>query len=364
MASLYKRGSTYWLKSHLGGQVVRESLGTTSLTEARTLRDLRVGAVARGEQVRPHARRIRVADLLRDLTTEYGTNGRKSLPQLTVRIDKHLLPAFGKRRAVDLTTAEIRDYLARRQTEGAENATINRELATLKRAYRLAVQDNALSAAPYIPMLRENNVRQGFFEAPDFHRVREHLPAALQPFVTVAYLTGWRTGELKQLQWRHVDFAGGVLRLDPGTTKSGAGRTFPLTAEVRATLEEQRATTRAIEQETSAVIPWVFHRRGRPIRTFRRAWLRACAAAGCPGKIVHDFRRTSVRNLGRANITDRVAMELTGHATRSVFDRYSIVSATDIAQAGRLLDAAAERGGSEQQPRAKVVRLEPTQVAQ
>lgn len=94
----------------------------------------------------------------------------------------------------------------------------------------LAVQAGKLHSKPHIPMLREDNVWRGFFERAQFASVRAHLPAPLQPVVTFAYLTGWRLREILPLEWRHVDWQGRVVRLDPGTTKSGEGRTFPFTA--------------------------------------------------------------------------------------------------------------------------------------
>lgn len=141
------------------------------------------------------------------------------------------------------------------------------------------------------------------------------------------------------LRWRHVDFTAGTVRLDPGTTKNGEGRVFPMTAELRALLETQRTHTDAVQRECGRIIPWVFHRHRRQILVFEKTWKTACTAAGCPGRIRHDFRRTAVRNLVRAGIPERVAIQMTGHKTRSVFERYNIVSEGDLADAARRLDA-------------------------
>ena len=140
------------------------------------------------------------------------------------------------------------------------------------------------------------------------------------------------------LEWRQVDVRGGEVRLDPGTTKNRDGRVFPMTAELRALLVAQRAATDRV-QRGGAICPWVFHRNGRPIRSFRKAWRRACATAGLPGRIPHDLRRTAIRNMVRSGMSERLAMRLSGHRTRAVFDRYDIVSDRDLRAAATLLDA-------------------------
>jgi integrase len=152
-------------------------------------------------------------------------------------------------------------------------------------------------------MLQEGNVRQGFFERDQFEAVRRLLPDYVRGLVTVAYITGRRIrSELFPLQWRQVDFAAGTLRLESGTTKNRDGRMFVMTPELRATLEAQRAATEALQRKRGLILPWVFHRRGKPIAGFRKAWTKACKHAGCPGRIPHDFRRTAVRNLERAGV--------------------------------------------------------------
>ncbi|PYU90803.1 MAG: site-specific integrase, partial [Acidobacteria bacterium] len=131
-----------------------------------------------------------------------------------------------------------------------------------------------------------------------------------------------------------VDFNAGMVRLEPGTTKNDEGRTFPFSIfpALKALLERQRDRTDALQQATGQIIPWVFHRNGRPIKDYRKAWRKACDAAGIPGRIPHDFRRTAVRNLERAGVPRSVAMKLTGHLTESVYRRYAIASEGDLAE--------------------------------
>ena len=86
------------------------------------------------------------------------------------------------------------------------------------------------------------------------------------------------------------------------------------------------------------LISWVFHRGGKKVGDFRKSWETACKKAGVPGHIPHDFRRTAVRNLVRAGVPGRVAMQMTGHKTRSFFERYNIVSEGDLETAAKRLD--------------------------
>jgi integrase len=208
-----------------------------------------------------------------------------------------------------VTGKDVIDYIAARQEEGAANATVNRELAALKRAYTLAMESERLYRRPPIKMLAERNVRQGFFERDAFEAVRRRLPEPLRPVVTFAYITGWRIpSEVLSLEWSRVDFQAGTV-----------------------TDEAQRTAGR--------IIPWVFHRAGRPIRDFRTTWANACKLAGVPGRIPHDFRRTAVRNLERAGVSRSVAMKMSGHKTESVYHRYAIVSEGDLRDAAKKLGA-------------------------
>ena len=196
--------------------------------------------------------------------------------------------------------------------------------------FSLGLQAEKVASRPYIPTLEENNARQGFFEPEDFVRLRKHLPDYLRPLVTFAYYTGWRSEEIRSLQWRQVDLKAGCVRLEPGTTKNKQGRIVYLTQEITELLGE-------LWKERRLDCPWVFHRSGQMIKGFRKSWATACEKAKIPGMLFHDFRRTSVRNMIRAGVPERVAMQISGHKTRSVFDRYHIVSDADLKEAaGRM----------------------------
>jgi integrase len=348
--SIFHRGGSLWIKWYRDGQPVRESVARALDTapaevterDAQTLLNKRLGAVAAGQPIVLKADRVRVADLLDDLVVDYEVNGRRSIRRMKAAI-AHLREALDPTRAESLDTARIRTYTRDRQAAGASNATVNRELAALKRAYTLGMQARRIQLLPYIPMLRENNARQGFFERDQFEAVIRHLPEPVRPVAAFAFVTGWRVSEVLGLTWDCVDFDAQMVRLEPGSTKNYEGRQFPFTPDLFAILDAQRETTKAASVRLERIIPTVFHRDGAPIKSFRHSWDSACKAAGVPGRIFHDFRRTAVRNLERAGVSRSVAMKLTGHKTEAVYRRYAIVSDSDLRAAAVKLAAASDQ---------------------
>jgi len=165
--------------------------------------------------------------------------------------------------------------------------------------------------------------------------------AALRPLVTVGYFTGWRKGELLNLQWRNIDTTAKTIRLDPGTTKNREGRLFVYAGitELEETITKLAKARDALRRE-GTVCPYVFHRDGQAIKSFRRSWLTACKQAGVPGRLVHDLRRTAVRNLERAGVPRSTAMAMVGNKTESIYRRYAIVSESDLKAAAAKLQAA------------------------
>ncbi len=342
MGRVFRRGPVCWIGYYHRGREIRESSHSESEAQAGKLLKKRLGEIGKGRLIGPVEEKVTFEEMAQDLLRDYETNGKRSLRSAKLSIT-HLGGFFGLDRALDIRTDRVRAYISHRQEEGASNGSINRELAALKRMFSLAVQAGKLSSRPYIPSLEENNARQGFLDHGSFLALRDALPDYLRDPVTFLYLSGWRVGEMRALEWRDVDLEGMMIRLRPEISKNKDGRLLPLSGELLEIVE------RAKEMRKTDCLS-LFHLNGQPIGDFRKSWKKACEAAGLNGVILHDFRRTAIRNLVRAGVPNRVAMSLSGHKTRSIFDRYDIVNEDDLAQATKKLQAHLQR-----QPKVAVI---------
>jgi integrase len=270
--------------------------------------------------------------------------------------DLHLKPFFGLLRAIEVSSQLVASYIDARQQEGAENATINRELAALKRLFRLAQQSTPpkVNAVPYIAMLKENNTRTGFLESKQHDALAAEtgkIGLWLRTMFEVGYTFGWRHEELLALRVRQVNLSAGTIRLEPGTTKNDQGREVSMTLPVKALL------TQCVQDKNAD--DHVFTREhGRRVRDFRGSWENACEAAKVPGLLFHDLRRTAARNLRRAGVAEGVIMKIGGWKTRSVFERYAIVSQSDIRDAMTRLEAGQQRDNAEAAQEKKAAELQ------
>jgi len=241
---------------------------------------------------------------------------------------------LGKLNAIDITSARLTKYVLARREEKAANASIRMELTLYGKMLNLGLREGLVGIRPKLPTVAVSNTRSGFFEPDKFVAVVKALPAHLRGFIQFLYLTGWRRGEAEALQWRQVNMRTGVIRLDPGTTKNEEGRAFPFKASqmLVSLMNSQRYYTTLVEQKTGTIVPYVFHNEGQPIGDFRDSWRKACTAAEVPGKLVHDLRRTAVRNMERAGVPRSVAMQISGHKTESIYKRYAVTNENDLAE--------------------------------
>ena len=336
---VFLRGSRWWYEAWNNGTRIVRSSGSEKRQDAvRALNKLKA-EISSGKPVGRDIDRTTFKDLVELLRTDYVANGKRSLRRVEIGL-KHLVPFFGDYKARDISSATAEVYKQRRLGEPhTSNASVNRELAALRRALNLGHHHGVVASVPRIAMLREAPARGGFFERAEFDAVRDQLPEYLRPVVTCAFHTGWRIkSELLTRERRHLNLDTGWLRLDPGETKNGEAREFPIgeIPELREVFEQQLARTEAFEKATGRVVPWLFHRDGKAIRDFRAAWEKACAAAGLKRR-PHDFRRTAVRNLERSGASRSAAMKAVGHQTESIYRRYAIVDSQALKEAGAKL---------------------------
>lgn len=352
MGYLYlPRGSTvWWCKWYQDGKAVRESTKTRKKGEAKDFLSRREGAKAKGEPVPVRFDKVTYTDLEADLLDHYRVSGKRNLKDAEGRVQP-LTAFFQRYRAAAIRPPAITAYAKHRQAAGLANATINRELSILRKMLRLAVRNGKVHAVPHVDMLQEPPARQGFFEPEQWAAVRKRLPEDVRVACDIGYTFAWRIkSEVLTLQRRHVDLDAGTIRLDPGSTKNKDGRIVYLTPDLTRLLREQFARVDRLSRESGRIIPHVFpHLTGRfqgeRIGNFRQAWQTACRRAGMPGKLVHDFRRTGVRDMVRKGIPERVAMQISGHKSRSVFERYNIVSDGDLRRAAESLSRDGHKKG-------------------
>lgn len=352
---VYKRGSVWWIKFAHKGKRYHTSSKSSRKVDAERLLSLYLGEIATGAFKRLKTDRSTVT--LQELLDDFEENCKERKLSGLNRIISHLKPvrAFYTDTAIaDITTQEVERYKKYRRKATKRDgitpisdAKINREIQYLGQALRWAKEERELiERLPTIKKYRETNVRQGFFSKGEFERLVSFLPEGIQDFVRFGYYSGWRKGEIAKFEWRDVHDT--VIRLRPEVSKNKDGRVLALIGEIGEIIQRRRALR-------DEVVPYVFHREGRQVKDFRKAWRTACHKAGIPirdlklgvkdGRVFHDLRRTTARNLNRAGVPDRLAMALMGHKTRAMYDRYNIVDEDDIRRSMERMEEYLEQAG-------------------
>lgn len=357
MGRVYERGGVWWIRYSHKGVRTREPGGTKP--EAVALLKRRFEELTKGRPVH-EAAKVLLTDLRALIDADYKLNGRRSGKRLG-QAWAHLVSFFGKHEpAVAVTAPRLAAYVTTRVDEGAASATIRNEVTALKRAFRLARKSGTLlphEVPSDFPTLKATKKRSGFFERAEHEAVRAGLPRDEADVAEFLFWSGWRKEEALSLRWKDVDETVRVARIE--TTKTDEPRTLPYGSlpQLVELFERRRALTDAVQAQRGMIVTHVFHRDGKRITTFYRTWAAACVAAGLGheerrpdvktragkvrkgrllrrviARIPHDYRRSAARNLSRAGVPEGVIMQLCGWKTRSVFDRYRIVSERDLAE--------------------------------
>jgi integrase len=362
---LFLRGRVWWAQYYSHGCQIRISTEETDEKKAGKVLKRKVAEVEIGTHV--DLRHVTYENLCRAYYLDYEAQGRKSLKRdgegnpyndAAKRLDLF----FSGFRANEIDAEQIKRFAREQREKGLSNASINRSVSALRRMFTLAREEGKLRNLPYFPMLRENPPRKGFFEKADYEALSAELPDYARLPLALGYFTGMRKSEVLGLRWEQVDFLKGTITLYAGETKNGDGRVIPIVPQLRVLLRERYAA----RERACPYVCYRLDRRGHTVRIkgLRKVWESRCVKLGLGkmepvvdpatgevlydkprsdrrsakpkvkmtyvGKTFHDLRRSAVRFLVRAGVPEKVAMGISGHKTRSVFDRYNIVSGSDL----------------------------------
>ena len=331
MEGSFRRGQVWWAAYYQDGQERRESSKSRDRKDAVRLLRQRVGEVASGAvqhvaapetEIAP-SRAVLMHDLFDLQEGHFRLNGCKSSANGVAL--KRLRRRFAGYSTRTCTALAISNYMADMQREGRKPATINREIAVLRSAFRLGYRHDLVRRVPSIQLLSQLGVRNDFFTREEIDTLLPWLPQYLQDPVLFGFLTGWRKGEITGLRWSNVSRSAAVIRLDPEQDKARTIRVLALDGEL-ASIIERRWRAR---QAGQTLADRVFHRGGSPLGDFRSAWGTACRRAGLVHRVFHSLRRSAARNMSLMGIPEKVIMAIMGHKTRVMFDRYNIVTEAD-----------------------------------
>jgi integrase len=331
---LYLRGNVWWIKYRGAGKVFCESSGRPTKNVAKLLLERRLAEVRTNQFVSPSSRRLTLSELYNGLIAEYKRRGKKTTAWVEARWKHRLEPFFGSVRASEVSTDLLNRYIDKQQADGLGDATINRDMAAIKRAFSLAYHcsPRKVQEMPCFPdRLTEPLPRKGFVDEAGYSALCKNAGHLwLRSLLALAYSFGLRKEEMLGMKVEQIDLPSRLIRLQE--TKNGEPRKIKMTGEVY-TLIQQCIVGKAPAD-------CVFTRAsGKPVKSFRGEWDKLVIAAGLPELILHDLRRSAVRNMVRRSIPQQVAMAISGHKTPSVFARYNITSERDITAAADMIEA-------------------------
>jgi integrase len=323
------KSANWCAQFYVDGRKFRKSTGTAVKAEAEAILRGWMGDSEKGLKAAPQTQGLTYETLRDDLLAYYAEQEHKSL---RTRADgtPYLYPQtaldnfFVGKKANAITRESASAFIVARRRANISNDAINNSLRLLRRMFNLARDNGKLTSVPRFSLLPSKK-RSGFLPAESFQKLFDAMPSHLQPMLLLLYTVGVRVGEAEKIEWSAVDLDGARITLLEGETKNDQSRVLPLVPELVKLLT-------AMPSREGCVFPTK--------RSMQQAFSKACAVAGIEGLLVHDLRRSAVRELRKAGIAEGVAMKISGHNDRSVFERYNIVSHDDVMDAGKQLAAA------------------------
>jgi integrase len=325
-----QESAVWWMKFYLPGRSQPERRSTGEADEAAAIKVLRKAMVEGGFAAIAGARpeTVTMNDLF-DLVVARYRRKKQGLADLERKLDFSLRPRLGKLRASQITSRIIDDFINTRcrDTRGKKEkkrpitpATVNRDLSIIRLALNLGAQQEPplVLKVPKFELLKEADPREGILDRRDYTRFKALLPEHARLAFVIAYHTGARRGEILKIKVSDVEMHNDRIRRPGRVTKNGKTRYLPIYGDMRA--EISAAILGRGDDE-----PLVRYRETE-VTDIKTAWQTARIAAKLPNLLFHDMRRTALTMMIEAGLSEKEAMEISGHKTRAVFDRYHIVS--------------------------------------
>jgi len=255
---------------------------------------------------------------------------------------------FGDILLSQIRASDIENYQMRRRAEGKKDATIDQETGAARTAVRKAFNDGMISGDTLRTfqsagkLLKGNaNARDRVISQTEFEDLMANSPAHFRPIFATAYYTGMRKAEILNLTLDKVDLRSRVIRLEAGDTKTNTARNVPICESLLEILTKETRILRKAGETRH-----LFLYKGKSVTDFRKALKAACdksdisyGRGDVAGFCFHDLRHTAVTNFRKAGVSESVIMQIVGHTTRSMFDRYNKIDADDIQKAVAQMDA-------------------------
>lgn len=300
--SLYRRGGIWWIDFYRNGIRHQQSARTANRREAEKVEAKVKADITRHE--------FGIDNFDSKLT--YGAIAAQFAASGSVRPFhlyhlKILLPYFAETPVQRLSKSMAENFRQYRHSQNTiTDATVNRDLATLKRTLNWAIDENLIPANPLtrLKLVPERRIRRIVLSLEEEQKLLAAARGHLRDMVLVALDTGMRRGELTQQRVEDIDWERKLLYVSRSKTRQGELRELPMTARVEEVLLKNRKNA-----------GFVFTYRGKPVRDIKRSWRNALARAGIRRIRLHDLRHTFATRLAEAGVHERVAMELTGHST-------------------------------------------------
>jgi integrase len=331
----------YWVAYYLPGRKLKWESAGFSIDDAKVIEgDLRVQKRAGKLPEMMRGSKLTFAGLSKWHLEQESVKALASYSIIKLKLDK-FNAEFGTRPVNTISASDLKNFQTKLQGQGLKPGTVDQDLGKVKAMINAAFLNGKIGADAYRAfkaikktLVKGSDVRDRVLTAEEFSRLLTHAEGHTKGILMMAYHTGMRRGEILGLTWDRVDLKNRMIYLEARHTKTKEPRMVPMSAELFKMLQGMPGKV-----AESGKTRHVFQHK-EPMFDIRAGIKKACKAAGIEygrnirdGFTLHDLRHAFTTNMRRAGVPEREIMAITGHSSRSTFDRYSKVDEADLRHA-------------------------------